>query len=51
MLPQNEELPRSNLIKQLKYDINNLCNITWTPELAEGAQLDILKKVEPVIQN
>ena len=51
MLPQNEELPRSNLIKQLKYDINNLCNITRTPELAEGAQLDILKKVEPVIQN
>ncbi|CAB4026380.1 Hypothetical predicted protein, partial [Paramuricea clavata] len=51
MLPGNEELPGSYLIKQCKDDINKLCDITRTPEPVEGAQLDFLKELESVIQN
>ncbi|CAB4041932.1 Hypothetical predicted protein, partial [Paramuricea clavata] len=51
MLPGNEELPRSYLIKQCKNDINKPCDITRTPGPAEGAQLDFLKELESVIQN
>ena len=51
MLPGNEELPCSNLIKQCKDDMNKLCDITRTPGPAEGAQLDFLKELESVIQN
>ena len=43
-------LPRSYLIKQCKEDLNQICHITRTPGVAEGAELDFDTELETVIQ-
>ena len=50
MCSGGEDLPRSYLIKQCKDDLNKLCHITRTPEVAPGAQLDFATELESVLK-
>ena len=50
MSPGGEDIPRSYLIKQCKDDLNKLCQISRTPGVAPGAQLDFNAELEAVLK-
>ena len=48
--PGGEELPRSNLVKQCKEDLNKLCSIERTPGEASGAAFNLDDELSTVIE-
>ena len=50
MTDSGQELPRSYLVKQCKTNLNNLCHISKTPGLEEGAQLDFDSELKNIIK-